>query len=419
MNHTDSDIAASSTSSILAGQPYEQFTVNDQNFTVLGTAHVSRTSAEIVSALIHSGEYDAVAIELDASRHQNLTDKDAWSKMDLMQVVKSGKAGLLAINLALSSYQQRIADQFGIQPGAEMIAAIDASKEHNLPLLLIDREISTTLNRVIRNVGFWKRMNILAGLVASVFSNDKITEDDIEQLKSGDMLESTFSEFAEQSSEIYVPLVAERDEYLALELLNRTRTRAPHAKNILVVIGAGHLSGMMGHIEESKETPMLERTARLKELQIIPSTPKYQKYLPWIIAAIIVAGFAIGFIRGGADFGASLVWTWVLYNVIITGIGGIIALAHPLTILASALSSPLTSLNPLISAGLVSGTTELMLRKPTVADFESLRTDVGTVRGWWKNKVARVLLVFILTTISSASATYVAGFSIFGRIFGS
>lgn len=418
MNYTDSDAAVPSSRSVLAGQPYEQFTVGDQHFTVLGTAHVSRTSAETVTALLETGEYDAVAIELDRGRMQNLTDKDSWSKMDLMQVIRSGKAGLLAVNLALSSYQQRIAEQFGIEPGAEMLAAITGAKEQNVPILLIDREIGTTLTRVIRNVGFWKRMSILAGLLASVFSREEITADDIEELKSGDMLESTFAEFAEQSEEIYVPLVAERDEYLALELLRRARSQAPNAKNILVVIGAGHLAGMMEHTEAAKERPVSELGQRLQQLRTVPPAPQFQKFIPWIIAAIIAIGFVIGFVRGGTDFGVSLVWTWVLYNVVFTAVGGVIALAHPLAIVASALSSPITSLNPLISAGVVGAGVELFMRKPTVADFETLRTDVASLRGWWKNKVARVLLVFILTTLGSASATYIAGFSIFGKIFG-
>lgn len=419
MTHTDSTAAVSASSSILADQPYEQFTVNDQTFTVLGTAHVSRASAETVSALIATGEYDAVAIELDRGRYDNLTDNDAWAKMDLMQVVKSGKAGLLAVNLALSSYQQRIAEQFGIEPGAEMRAAITGAQEQRVPLLLIDREIGITLNRVIRNVGFWKRIGILSGLVASIFSNEEITEEDIEELKSGDILESTFAEFAEQSSEIYEPLVAERDEYLALELLRRARAQAPQAKNILVVIGAGHLAGMMNHLHDNQNATASTTAKRLHELQQVPPPAKVTKYIPWIIAGIIVLGFVIGFLRGGADFGLGLVWTWVVYNMVLTAIGGIAALAHPVAIAAAALSSPFTSLNPLLSAGVVGAVTELMFRKPTVRDFESLRTDVTTVRGWWKNKVARVLLVFILTTLGSASATYIAGFSIFGKIFGS
>ena len=419
MTYTDGAVAVPASRSLLADQPYEQFTVNEQTFTVLGTAHVSRASAETVSALIATGEYDAVAIELDRGRFDNLTDNDAWAKMDLMQVIKSGKAGLLAVNLALSSYQQRIAEQFGIEPGAEMRAAIAGAETQKVPLLLIDREIGITLNRVIRNVGFWKRMGIVSGLIASVFSNEKITEEDIEELKSGDILESTFAEFAEQSSEIYEPLVAERDEYLALELLRRTRAQAPNAKNILVVIGAGHLAGMMGHLHESHDAAPGTTARRLHELKQVPPPAKITKYIPWIIAGIIVLGFLIGFLRGGADFGLGLVWTWVLYNVVLTAIGGIIALAHPAAIAAAALSSPFSSLNPLISAGVVGAGTELVFRKPTVADFEALRTDVTTVKGWWKNKVARVLLVFILTTLGSASATYIAGFSIFGKIFGS
>src|SRR5690606_14019388 len=205
-------------------QPVTRLEVDGVEITLLGTAHVSRTSAETVSKMIAGGDYDSVAIELDAGRLAAITDTDAYAKTDLMQVLRSGRAGVLAVNLALGAFQQRLADQFGIEPGAEMRSAVAGAKALGLPLILIDRDIGVTLRRLYASVGWWQRMVLLSGLLASTFTNEKIEEEEIEKLKEGDILEATFSEFAERSERLYRPLIAERDSYMAIKLRQHART---------------------------------------------------------------------------------------------------------------------------------------------------------------------------------------------------
>jgi pheromone shutdown-related protein TraB len=408
----------------LAGdQPIAQVLVGDVRFTLLGTAHVSKTSADVVERLVASDRFDAVAIELDAARFAAIDDADRWSKMDLFRVLREGKAGLLAVNLALSAFQQRLADQFGIEPGAEMRLAISAAKGRGLPLLLVDRDIGVTLRRVYANVPWWQRFSLVAGLLASSFSREKIDEDEIERLKEGDILEATFDEFAERSERIYVPLIQERDRYMAAKLLQKTGATGagatPSHREVLVVLGAGHLKGVREVLERAAEDDDERRRVRdgSADLERTPPPSRIVRIVPWLIVAAVLTGFAIGFARS-PDFGLRLLTDWTFINAGLAGLGTIIALAHPLTVLATAVAAPFTSLNPLIGAGFVAAGVELWLRKPTVGDFEALRRDVVTLRGWWRNRAARVLLVFLLATFGSAAATYIAGFRIFGRLLG-
>ena len=406
-----SDVLTDLQSDVLRNQPLETLERDGVRYTILGTAHVSKTSAEAVKYLIESRQFDAVAIELDVARHSALTDPDRWGKMDLFKVLKEGKAGMMAANLALGAFQQRIADQFGIEPGQEMRVAIQSTKEANLPLLLIDRDISTTLRRVYRNVGFWQRMNLLSGLLASVFSREEIKEEDIEKLKQGDMLEATFSEFAQSSSKLYEPLIAERDQYMAAKL--REDSQKTGHKNILVVIGAGHLKGLVNHLQHSQENPVEVRS----KLNVIPPPASWTKFIPWLLVAFVIAGFVLGFMRN-PDFGLKLLSQWALTTGILAAIGSAVALAHPLTILATAIAAPITTLHPLLGVGIVSAGVELWLRKPTVHDFNALRKDITNLRGWWRNKAARILLVFILSSIGASIGFYLASSRIAIQLFG-
>jgi pheromone shutdown-related protein TraB len=385
--------------SVLENQPVEIVERDGVRYTILGTAHVSKSSADAVEHLIKTGEFDAVAIELDAGRHAALTDPDRWAKMDLFKVLRQGKAGMMAANLALSAFQQRIADQFGIEPGQEMRVAIKTAKEANLPLLLVDREVGTTLRRVYRNVGFWQRLTLFSGLLAGVFSNEKVSEEEIEKLKQGDMLESTFSEFAQSSEKLYTPLIAERDQYMAAKL----RENKTH-KNVLVVIGAGHLKGLVNHLKTDNE----DSKAITKRLESIPPPETWTKLLPWLLVAFVVGGFVIGFLRD-PNVGLRLLSDWALITGILGAVGALAALAHPVTILVTALAAPITTLHPLLGVGIFAAAVELWFRKPNVGDFNNLRKDVTSLRGWYKNRVARVLLVFILSSIGASIGFWLAG----------
>lgn len=387
---------------LFGDEPVRHVTRDGVDYALLGTAHVSRTSAEAVERLIDSGHYEAIAIELCAARYQTLTERDAWRNMDLFQVIRQGKAGMMMASLALSAYQRRIAEQFGIEPGAEMKMAIEAARRAGVPVQLIDRDIGITLKRASRSLSWWKRWLMLNGLVVSMFSRQEVSEEDIERLKQGDLLTETFSEFSESAPELFETLIAERDRYMAARLKQENARHRP--RKVLAVLGAGHLEGTAEALEADSDPA---RT--VASLDSMPPASKLLKALPWLVLVLVATGFIIGFSRS-PELGLALVATWVIINGTLSALGALIAAAHPLTVLTALIAAPITSLNPTIGAGMVAGAMEAWLRKPRVADFESLRDDVVHLSGWWKNRVSRVLLVFFLSNLGSAVGTWVAGF---------
>lgn len=386
-------------------------TVGSTTFTLLGTAHVSPQSVADVRREVDEGAYDAIAVELCDSRYQNLMDPQAVERLDLFEILRSGKAGMISASLALGAYQQRLADQFDIRPGAELEAAVHGGRRRLLPVWLVDRDIGVTLKRVYRNVPWWQRPTLLMGLLGSLLSRDRVSGEDIERLKQGDMLESTFSEFAAGSARLFEPLISERDRYMAARLLASANDAATPPRSVLVVVGAGHLRGLKQALESGFEDPVAE-SARLEEL---PSRSRWPKLIPWAVVAIILTGFAIGFSRS-SELGWQLVSDWVLINGSLCALGAALARGHPFTVIGSFLAAPLTSLNPTIGAGFVAAAIELMSRRPRVEDFQGLRDAVADWRGWWRNRVARTLLVFLFATLGSAAGTYLAGFRIIGQL---
>nr|WP_163501912.1 TraB/GumN family protein [Halomonas socia] len=405
--------ASAETAAATNGGPRQTRQLGDTRYTLLGTAHVSKESADEVRALIRSGDFDAVAIELCASRHHSLVEPDALAGQDLFEIFRQGKAGMVAASLALGAFQQRVAEQSGIEPGAEMRAALEETQRHDLPLLLIDRDVGITLKRIYANVPWWQRFSLFSGLLGSVMSRQEVSAAEIERLKEGDVLESTFNEFAEQSESLFTPLISERDRYMALRL--GEESPPGRYRHVLVVIGAGHLKGMAEHLDTPlPDEPRVEREA----LEATPPRSKIWKLLPWAITVLVLTGFAIGFSRN-TELGWQLVGEWFLINGVLSAAATTIALAHPVTILATFFAAPLTSLNPTIGAGFVAAGVELFMRKPKVGDFAHLRHDVTSLKGWWRNRVSRTLLVFLLATLGSAAGTWVAGFRIAGALFGS
>ncbi len=273
----------------LDGQPLARVTRDEVEYTLLGTAHVSRVSVTAVRSLIGSGDFDAIAVELCESRFRALRDREAWRNLDLLQVIRDGKAGMVAANLALSAYQRRLAEQFGIEPGAEMKAAADLAEQRGCPLLLVDREISVTLRRAYRSVGFWDRLSVLSGLVASLFERGEVAEADIEKLKQGDMLRMRSAEFAEQSEPLYRSLISERDSYMTARLREESQHRP--FKRVLVVIGAGHMAG----IEREMAAQLEEPEALLKTLKTTPPPARWPKWVGFGVLATVVAAIAYAF----------------------------------------------------------------------------------------------------------------------------
>ncbi|QPJ60488.1 MAG: TraB/GumN family protein [Candidatus Nitronauta litoralis] len=384
--------------------------VNGTQITLVGTAHVSHKSVELVEAKVAEGGYDCIAVELCPPRYKNLTNNDWWKNLDIYQVLKQGRGNLLLINLAMSAYQRRLADKVGIEPGREMSRAIELAQENNLQLEVVDRDISTTLSRMYHRVTFWQKMKLVTSLIASIFVGEEVTEDQIEGLKEGDMLHSMLEEFGEVLPSVKTVLIDERDIYMVGKLA--ALTEGPDApKSILAMVGAGHLPGMMKAFEA------IPSTEKIETLEQKPPPGKTGYYIGWAIAIVVLSMFFVGYSRS-PEMGWDLVVTWVVVNGGMSALGAAIALAHPLTILSAFVAAPITSLNPTIGAGMVVGIVESLIRKPKVSDFESIRQDVAQWSLWWKNGVIRVFLIFFLANLGSAIGTWVAGISIASKIFG-
>lgn len=387
-------------------QPHAVLNVNGNEVVLLGTAHVSKSSAQAVADLISHRGFDVIAIELCAARYKSLTQPNLMAEMDLFEVIKTKKASMVAASLALGAYQQRLSEQFDIRPGEEMMTAIELSQQQALQLELIDRDIGITLKRIYSNIPWWRKMTVISGLAASVLTNEKVSEEQIEKLKTGDMLDSTFSQFADSAYDLYLPLISERDTYMAAKIIALCERQ--ENKKILVVVGAGHLSGIKDQLHQGID----ETNQCLEELTYIPKTKPIGKIISWLIVLLVLSGFALGFSQS-STLGWNLVFDWILINGGLSAMGAALAGGHILTVLTAFVAAPLTSLNPTIGAGMVTAAMELYLRKPTVKDFENVRKDTTSLSGWRKNRVARLLLIFLLSTLGSVAGTYIAGFQIF------
>lgn len=389
---------------LIAAQPMREVVRDGVHYTLLGTAHVSQSSVDAVRALLSSARFDTVAVELDNHRARALTEANTLEQMDLFAIIRSGKVGMMAANLALAAYQRRLAEQLGIEPGAELKAACEGAKDAHMPLWLIDREVGITLRRAWGGLGWWARAKMSAGLATGLLVDDVVDGAEIEQLKQGDLLESSFGEFARQSPPIYQALIAERDQYMAARL--RELAETSEAKHVLVVIGAGHLNGLTQELDASSAVPKTLRS----ELETV--APPSQ--IPWftlILAAFLIGGFAWGFSQG-QNVGMELALGWILTTGVLGALGCVAAGGHPLSILAAFVASPLTPLHPALSSGMVSAAVEAWLRKPTYRDFLYLRDDTGTLRGWWRNRVARVMVNFFLTNLGTVIGVWIGGATI-------
>lgn len=367
--------------------------VDDKEIILVGTAHVSKESVALVESVIKEEQPDTVCVELCQSRYQSIRKKDQWLEMDIIKVIKEKKSFLLLSNLLLASFQKRIGEKLGVKPGEEMIRAMDTAESVGAEICLADRDITVTLSRTWRSTGFWSRMKLLFQLLLSMGGVDEIDEKDIEQMKQEDMLESILAEVEKSHPVLREILIDERDRYLAQKI------KTAPGKKIVAVVGAGHVPGIRKYINKDIDIALLE---------VLPPKGRIGGVLKWLIPSAIIVLIGLGFFYGGAQAGKDMVVWWIAVNGLFAGIGAIIAFGHPLTILSAIFAAPLTSLNPMIAAGWVSGLVEAVTRKPKVRDLQALPEDIMSVRGFWRNKVTRILLVVVFTNLGSGIGTFVA-----------
>jgi pheromone shutdown-related protein TraB len=365
----------------------------DKEIILIGTAHVSKESARLVTSLINEVKPDTVCVELCESRYRTIQQKDAWLNTDIVKVIKEKKSFLLLSNLILSSFQKKIAKKFDIAPGQEMIQAIRAAEAAGSQVCPADRDIRVTLSRIWHHLGFWGKAKLVFQLLLSLGNTDEITEKDIEKMKQEDVLETILSEIGKSLPVLKKILIDERDIYLSQKI------KSAPGRKIVAVVGAGHVRGIKSYWNESME---------IAPLETIPPKSKVSDAIQWIMAAGIIILFALGFYHGGAKAGADMIKWWMIITGLLAGLGAMLAMAHPLTIISSVLAAPLTTIHPLIAAGWVSGLVEAFSSKPKVKDLESLPEDILSVRGFWRNKVTRILLVVAFTNLGASIGSMIA-----------
>ena len=371
--------------------------IDEKQILLIGTAHISQSSVDEVNDVIEQEKPDTVCIELCSSRHQAMMDKDQWKNMDIFKVVREGKSFLLFANLIMTAFQKRLGSQLGVKPGAEMLAAAEASERVNSELLLADRDVKITLQRTWRGMPFWGRMKVLSQLLASLFIREEISKEEIEKLKESDALSEAMQMLTDQSPDMKRILIDERDQFMAEKI------RQAPGKRIVAVVGAGHVKGLSGE---------LEREHNLAELETVPPPGKLGIWLKWGIPTLIVGLIGYGFFAVDPDVSIEMIQRWFLINGTLSAIGTAIAFGHPITIATAFVAAPFTSLNPAVAAGWVAGLVEAFLRKPQVRDFENLADDITHLRGFWQNNITRILLVVMFANLGSAIGTFAGGFAI-------
>jgi pheromone shutdown-related protein TraB len=382
-------------------------TIGNKEIKIIGTAHISRESIEEVKKVIYEEKPDMVCVELDKGRYNSIVQNDSWEKLNLSKVFREGKGFLLIANLVLASFQRRLGNELGVKPGEEMKTAVETARDNGIPYSLCDREVQTTLRRAWARCGFWSKSKLLASLLASAFTTEKLTEQEIENLKERNELDGMMNELAGYLPAVKTVLIDERDRYLASKIWTSMDDLENEAqtKRIVAVIGAGHMQGMITHLKKLGEG---EETPDVTELDVIPPPGLLSKLARFIIPAAIIALITTGFIRAGTDIGLSMIMQWVLWNGSLAAIGAIIALAHPLAIVVSFLGAPITTLNPFIGVGILSGLVQVTLRKPRVSDVNNLSGDTISLKSLYKNRITRALLVFFFSSLGSSIGTFVS-----------
>lgn len=371
-----------------------------KEFILIGTAHVSKHSAEQVREVIKSERPDSVCIELDEQRYRSIMEGNRWKETDIFQVIKDKKATLLLMNLALSSFQKRMAKQFGTNAGQEMIQGIESAKEIDANLILADRDIQITFSRIWHGIGLWGKAKLLMEISYSIFSSESISEEELENLKSQDMLNAMLNEFTISFPKLKIPLIDERDQYLAQKI-----KEAPGNK-VVAVLGAAHVPGIKEELKKEHD---------LDHLSQLPPKSKAPKIIAWAIPLLILAVIALTF-YANPSAGVQQTISWVLWTGSLSAIGTAIALGHPLSIITAFVAAPITALHPLLAAGWFAGIVQAYFRRPSVGDFETLSEDVLSVKGFWNNKVTRILLIVVLANLGSTLGTLISGADI-ARLF--
>ena len=378
---------------MLDHQNVHRLTLDSREIILIGTAHISRESADLVDRVITEEKPDVVCVELCKARFEAIKQKDKWQEMDIVKVIRENRTALLLSQLLMMSLQKKIAERFNINPGEDMLRAISRAAESGAEVVLADREIRVTLLRTWRMMGLWSKMKFLSDMILSLFIGENITEENIEELKQHDVLDLALKSIGEKLPELKTTLIDERDQFLACSIRNS------QGRKIVAVVGAGHIPGIIENIGKEID---------IDEINTIPPRSFWARFFGWGFSAAILSLFVAGFFYSGGRTSIHMMLSWSVITAICATIGAMMLLAHPFTILASALSAPIATLHPLIATGWVAGLTEATFRKPQVRDFLDLKDDITTVKGFFRNRITRILILVVVVNLTTSIGTFVA-----------
>ena len=375
-----------------------QVKIND-SIILVGTAHISKESVKEVKEVIEEYKPDIVAVELCKRRYEAITKKDKWENTPITSLLKSNNAYLMLAQTFLSSIQRRLGKEYGVEPGSEMIAAMDEAKKHDMEVALVDRDISVTLKRAWKKMGVREKFRLTWEFMKAIlgYDEEELEKLDLKELMDQDVISAMMEEFGKIAPSVATVLIHERDEYIAKKILNESEKG-----KVVAVVGAGHINGIKKHLEKKK------LDVDLTELEYVPKKRfSVLKTVGYTIPVVFVALIVYLFLTGGWDRAADALLWWFLINGSLSALGTAIARGHPFSIATAFVAAPLTSLNPAIAAGWVAGYVEFKLRKPVVKDFQNL-SKVDSTKDFLNNKIIRLLMVVALANLGSMIGTFIA-----------
>ncbi len=385
-------------------QDVTRIRLGDKEIVLVGTAHISKESVELVKKIITEERPDCVCVELDEKRYKAISQRERFEHLDIKKVIKSKQLTTLMANLILSSYQKKLGEKIGVLPGSELIEATKTAEELGIPVKLCDRDVRTTLLRAWRKTPLWKKGKLLSSLILSLFDDTDVTEEKLRELKRSDVISELMAELGQAMPELKRVLIDERDTYLAEKI------KEADGKKVVAVVGAGHVAGIKRAILE-------DHSKEIEEISQIPPLSPVWKAVGWAIPALIVGAIVVSAWQKGAVVAGDNITYWILANGIACAIGAAIAMCHPYTIVAGFAAAPITSLTPVIGAGYVTAFVQALVRPPLVKEIQEASRDIITLKGWWSNRLLRVFLAFILPGVGSMVGTWLGGYKIFSSLF--
>ncbi|WP_305063722.1 TraB/GumN family protein [Methanococcoides sp.] len=388
----------SQTPSIVSTERVDPAKAKPSEIIIVGTAHVSEKSVNEVTSAIENEKPDIVAVELCQGRYDSLKGEVKDSDLPIKDILSGGKIYYFLVHLLLAYVQKKIGNEMGVQPGAEMITAIDVAEANGAKVALVDRDIQLTLQRFWSKMSIFEKFNMLVALVSSALGIGGSKNIDIDNITDQDMVTTLINELRKASPNAATVLIDERDAYIAGNLL---RLANGGNKKIIAVLGAGHKQGVERYLKDPKSLPPVSSLTELPQKRF-----SFMKIIGIGIVGIALATFIL-IIMSGTPIELLLLafgW-WFIINGVLSATGAALAKGHPYSVITAFSVAWLTSLNPMMAAGWFAGLMEAKQRSPTTSDLKEM-VKLESFKELQKNNFFRVVFVAALANVGSTIGTF-------------